>query len=114
MGNIQLLDPESNNLYIVAQVGFKDDFLKHFEIVKAFDNSACGRAFGISTPIIINDVTLDKAFAPHLKIAKSAGLRAVKSVPLITSDNKGLGVISTHFREPKYNWDTNKLNSIIP
>jgi signal transduction protein with GAF and PtsI domain len=111
MGNVQLFDSKAGVLTIIAQKGFKKDFLEHFKIVKPFDTSACGRSIGIGSTITINDVTLDTGFIPHRAVAKSAGFRAVKSVPII-HNKKLLGIISTHFREPKWNWEKDTLQKV--
>ncbi|MEA3157770.1 MAG: hypothetical protein QOK44_5359, partial [Betaproteobacteria bacterium] len=50
--------------------------------------------------IIIEDVLLDPAFAPHRASAASAGFRAVQSTPLFSRSGEPLGMISTHFRQP--------------
>jgi GAF domain-containing protein len=104
MGNIQFFDKESNTLTIITQKGFKSDFLKYFETVKPFDSSACGRAIGIGSPVLINDVMEDLGFIPHRAIAKSAGFRAVKSLPLLKGEDF-LGVMSTHYELPRSQWD---------
>lgn len=113
MGNIQLFDAGTQTLKIVAQSGFRNEFLNYFKVVKAFDTSACGRAVGIGSPVIIEDVMLDIAFIPHREIAKSAGFRCVKSVPIVSNDNNLLGIISTHYKHPKWNWDMDAINPVI-
>ncbi len=112
-GNIQLYNRKTETLHIVAQQGFNQDFLEHFKIVNAFDSSACGRASCIGSPVIITDVTLDLAFIPHRAIARSAGFRSVKSVPIISKPKNLLGVISTHFKNPKWDWEMNTLDEVI-
>ncbi len=114
MGNIQILLPASDEMIIIAQRGFKSDFLEHFQSVKAFDLSACGRALGIGSTITIDDVETDIGFAEHLDIARSAGYRSVKSVPIITEAKKPLGIISTHFTSTKNNWENDALTPVLP
>lgn len=109
MGLIQLFDLKKEILRVIAQKGFKKDFLELFKTVRAFDPSAYGRALGLRSPITISDVTLDIALAPFIKIIRAAGFRAVKSIPVITKCNELIGVISTHFKEPKWQWDTDTL-----
>jgi GAF domain-containing protein len=46
------------------------------------------------------DVENDPDFAPYRNEAKRAGFRSVKSTPLITPDNKLVGIVSTHFAAP--------------
>ena len=103
-GTLQFFNKKLNGLEIVTSEGFGDDFLAHFKLVTAFDSSCCGRALGVGSPIMINDVTTDASFKPNLKIAEAAGFRAVKSVPLFYTDGQRLGVLSTHYKNPKFTW----------
>ncbi|BCA54507.1 hypothetical protein W02_16470 [Nitrospira sp. KM1] len=96
-GNVQLYNPQSRALEIVAQHGFQQDFLQHFASVHE-DCSACGRALHRMQRVIIEDVLTDPDFEPHRPIALSAGFRAVQSTPLFSRNGELLGVISTHFR----------------
>src|SRR4051812_23101678 len=98
MGNIQIYDPATDELKIVAQCGFETSFLNHFSVVKPFDPSACGRAFGIGSTVIISDVESDIGFKANKSAAKKAGFRSVKSVPVFSKKNKCLGIVSTHFK----------------
>ncbi len=113
MGTVQLFDPSTNTLKIAAQVGFNKDFLEHFKTAMPFDNSSCGRAAGIVSPVIISDVLLDIGYAPHRPVAKSAGFRSVKSVPIMGKNKQMLGILSTHYKEPKWNWETNKITDVL-
>jgi GAF domain-containing protein len=113
-GTLQRYIPSVKELVIAAQVGFDTQFMEHFKSVKPFDSSVCGRAFGIGSPIAINDVQKDIGFAPHLKVARDAGFRAVKSVPVFTNDRRCIGVLSTHYKDPKEVWSVNPLDDIFP
>lgn len=112
MGNIQIFDPETQTLQIIVQKGFTEEFLDHFKEVKPFDTSACGRAIGIGSPVIISDIEADIHLFPNSDIARQTGYRAVKSIPIMGDNNERLGVISTHFRNKKWNWNLNSLNDI--
>lgn len=103
-GTLQRYDERRDELHVIASSGFSGDFLEHFKIVKPFDSSCCGRAFGVGTPISINDVEDDLSFRANLAIARGAGFRAVKSVPIINEKGEKLGVISLHYRQPKWHW----------
>ena len=98
-GNIQLFNHQSKALEIVAQRGFKRDFLDHFSKVNE-ESAACGRAMRQGERVIIEDVKTDPHFAPHRHIAASAGFRAVQSTPLFSRSGEVLGMISSHFRQP--------------
>jgi GAF domain-containing protein len=108
---LHLFDDGLDELHLIAFEGLDPAFLDYFKIVKAFSGAACGRAIGMGNPVIISDVFLDAAFEPHLSIIKDAGYRSVKAIPIFGPGYKKLGVISTHFRDPKWSWD---LRSIEP
>jgi PAS domain S-box-containing protein len=100
-GNLQLYDPETHSLRIVAQQGFGPKFLEHFRNVTVDDGSACARALKQGTRVLIEDVRLDPEFEPHRHIAASSGFRAVQSTPLIERcSGRPVGMLSTHFRDP--------------
>jgi len=93
-GNVQLL--VGDNLVIAAQRGFGPEFLQTFRRVKSDDGCACGRALRLGQSIVIADVENDPDFTPYRNVAKR------RSTPLITHDNKLVGIVSTHFAAP--NW----------
>jgi PAS domain S-box-containing protein len=99
-GNIQLYDPNTKNLRIVAQRGFKQDFLDYFECVRLGDQSACSQAMQRGERVVIEDIEADPSYAPHRAIAASAGYRAVQSTPLLSRSGELLGMLSTHFHQP--------------
>jgi C4-dicarboxylate-specific signal transduction histidine kinase len=98
-GNVQLYNPETGALEILAHRGFRRDFLDHFKIV-AENGAACGRVLEQLERIIIEDVTLDPGFEPHRVIAASAGFRAVQSTPLFSRSGAPLALVSTYFAQP--------------
>jgi hypothetical protein len=98
-GNVQLADPATGGLRIIAHHGFGAEFLDHFAVVDD-DGSACGRAARHGTQLVINDVISDAGFAPHLDIAAASGFRAVQSTPLGDKAGRLVGVVSTHYPRP--------------
>jgi signal transduction histidine kinase len=100
MGNVQLYDPESHTLEIVAQQGFPQDFLDYFRRVGLHDGTACSRSVQSGERVIIEDIESDRLYDPHRAAASAAGYRAVQSTPLKNGAGHLLGVLSTHFRQP--------------
>jgi hypothetical protein len=98
-GNVQLADPASGALKIIAQRGFDAAFLNHFAVV-ADGSSACGRSASLGAQLIIADVSNDPGFEPHRDIAAASGFRAVQSTPLVDRAGRVLGVVSTHYPRP--------------
>jgi hypothetical protein len=99
-GNVQLVNPATGELRIVAESGFSSEFLDYFSRVDD-EGSACGRAARRRSQTVIVDVDEDPAFAPHREIAAASGFRAVQSTPLVDPTGRLRGVISTHFRRPR-------------
>jgi len=98
-GNLQLADPASGALRIIAHHGFDPEFLDYFAVVDD-DMSACGRAAARNAQTVISDVITDRHFEPHRRIAKASGFRAVQSTPLVDRDGRLVGVVSTHYSHP--------------
>ena len=98
-GNVQLADPATGALSIIAHHGFDEEFLAHFATVED-DQSACGRAATRKAQVVISDVITDKRFEPHRGIAASSGFRAVQSSPMLDKNGQLVGVVSTHYKNP--------------
>ena len=98
-GNVQLCDPETGALKIVAQRGFQQEFLDYFDRVEE-GTASCGAALQRGERVVVEDVETDPIFAPHRTIVAAAGYRAVQSTPLFSRGGEPLGMISTHFRRP--------------
>jgi PAS domain S-box-containing protein len=101
-GNIQLIDPRTGALQIAAQRGFDDSFLAWFANVDREEATACAAAVGSAQRVIVEDVADSDIFRGQtsLPMLLRAGVRAVQSTPLVSSDGNLLGVISTHFARP--------------
>ena len=100
-GDVQVCNPQSKALEIVAQRGFKQDFLDHFANASQ-ESGACGRALSQRARVIIDDVETDPGFVPHRQIAASVGFRGVQATPLFSRNGEPLGMISTYFRQPHH------------
>jgi len=102
-GNIQLFDPASDALVIVAHRGFNESFLRFFASVHD-ENAACAVAMHSAQRVIVEDVTRSEIFSgkSSLQVLLDAGVRAVQSTPLVSSAGEVLGMISTHFSVPHH------------
>jgi PAS domain S-box-containing protein len=99
-GNVQLLNPHSGLLEIVAHRGYQQAFLDHFRTVSSDDGSCCGRAMKARERVVIEDVQTDAGYEPHRAVVVREGLHGVQSTPLVGRDGALLGMLSTHFRHP--------------
>jgi two-component sensor histidine kinase len=93
--------PDSDALFITAQRGFDDRFVKFFADVRD-DASACAAAMRAGQRVVVEDVICSEIFAgkPSQMVLIDAGVRAVISTPLMSSTGNLLGMISTHFNKP--------------
>jgi signal transduction histidine kinase len=102
LGNVQVLNPASGKLEIVAQRGFRAPFLEYFREVSPDHDSACARAMRSGRRHAIEDVQADpECGAEFRRVAAEAGYRAVQSTPLVGRDGSLLGMLSTHYPEPR-------------
>lgn len=97
LGNVQLMDWRTGHLRMATQRGFTADFVDHFRTVAVHDGTACGRAIRARSAVVVEDVQVDREFAPNRRFADEAGFRAVLSTPLISTSGAFIGVVSTHF-----------------
>ncbi|HEY3580014.1 MAG TPA: ATP-binding protein [Pyrinomonadaceae bacterium] len=100
-GNIQLVDHDTGRLNLIGQSGFDETFLNYFASETQF--SACSSAIEAQQRVIVEDVRQSALFVgtPSLRVMLDANVRAVQSTPLISSAGHVLGVISTHFINPR-------------
>ncbi len=100
-GCIQLVEHDSDQLKFAAQSGFDESFRDFFTNARN-GNSAWGKAMESHQRVIVEDITESEIYAgkPSLSMLLQADVRAVQSVPLLSSFGRLLGTISTHFSEP--------------
>jgi len=100
MGNLQLHEPDG--LHIAVQHGFEPPFLEFFACVRD-GQWGCGSAERTAFRTVIADVATDHRFAgtEGAAIMEAAQARACQSTPLIGVNGCVLGVLSTHYPEPR-------------
>lgn len=99
-GNIQLVDPATAKLRIVAQHGFPQWWVEHWDC--APDLEAFQHTFERGARVIVEDVEKSPIFVgtPALEVQRRAHVRAFQSTPIRGHSGKFLGALSTHFRAP--------------
>ncbi|MEH1840952.1 MAG: ATP-binding protein [Nostoc sp.] len=101
MASIQMLSPERNELFLLAQQGFAPESAKFWEWVQLEDTTSCALALTRGEPVIVPDVELWDFVAGTEDIwhYRLCGIRAMQSTPLISRDGHFVGMISTHWRD---------------
>jgi PAS domain S-box-containing protein len=97
LGNVQLYNQKTQALEIVAQRGFGDEFLAHFNGVQE-STASRGTALLSGKRVIVEDVRTEPSFT-HLEPIAAAGFLALQSTPLFNRTGEPLGMISTYFRK---------------
>ncbi|QWV93276.1 PAS domain S-box protein [Geomonas oryzisoli] len=98
-GNIQLMDPATGDLVIVAQRGFPQWWIDYWQQT-AQGKGTCGASAAIGQRIVVEDVEQSDIFVgtDALEIQRRAGVRAVQSTPLLSRSGELVGMFSTHYR----------------
>jgi len=109
-GNLQILNKNDDSLEIVVSSGLSTRFLNHFTKVNASDGSVCARAMRTRKTVIVEDLSADKYFSPHLSIALHDGIHSVQSTPLISHKGQFVGIVSVHYKLPRRRVQTELLN----
>jgi two-component sensor histidine kinase len=101
-GNIQVFDAASNSLVVAAHRGFAEPFLTFFKHVRDHASS-CAAAVQANNQVIIEDVLNSEIFVGQQSQAVliDAGVRAVVSTPLMSSNGTLVGMISTYYASPR-------------
>ena len=99
-GNVQLLG-EDGALWLVHCEGLCDAFVQAMARVEVGAATVCARAFRTRKTIHVPDIADDPSFKPFLKLAAETGFRAVLSSPLVSTAGEAIGVVSSHFANPK-------------
>lgn len=100
-GLLQLFDPSSRSLKVVAHRGFEQPFLKQFSQVDV-DLLACGDSPPNPERTVVEDVTQCPALAgtAELEAMTTAGVHAFQITPMVTRDGTLLGMIATYWHAP--------------
>jgi len=101
MGTIRVVNPSTNNLEIAASRGFEPDFFDRFGSVATDAGTAYGRALQTRQRVVIEDVLNDPRYEPFREMAAMAGYRALQATPLVSRDGRILGILSTHYAQPR-------------
>lgn len=91
----QIIEPGYEYLKLVHFTGFSEQFARHFYRVGRYDGSVCSRAMLSRSPIVVEDVMLDRDCRHHWAIFEAANVKSVLSVPLITPGGAFYGMVST-------------------
>lgn len=64
-------------------------------------NGSCGTAMYRGKPVIVTDIFTDPLWEDYRELAKSSGLRACWSTPILSKSGKVLGSFAMYYAEPR-------------
>jgi DNA-binding NarL/FixJ family response regulator len=100
-GNVRLFDSSNCTLKIVAQSGFPSEFLNNCATIDYMNGCACAAAMRTRVRIIVTEVSSDLVFSNESRNALlGAKIRSLQATPLIGSQERLIGVVSTHYVRP--------------
>lgn len=100
MGTLQRFDEQIDGLELVASRGFSREALSFFGIVRRDTNTSCAAALTRRMRVFVEDISTSYLFVGtrELAVLSACNVAAVQSTPLIGSNGRLWGVVSTHFR----------------
>jgi two-component system CheB/CheR fusion protein len=99
---MQILDRQTNELYLLTWKGFDPESAKFWQRVRLDSRSSCAEELQQHQRVIVPDVEACDFMAGMEDLAsyRRSGLRAVQTTPLISRAGRLVGMISTHWRRP--------------
>src|SRR5262245_54572260 len=103
MGSMQTFHPERNELRLLAWRGFHPESAAFWKRVNLDSACTCGVALTAGRRVMVPDTeTCDFMLGTgDLDAYRRSNIRAVQSTPLVSRSGRLLGMISTHWREPR-------------
>lgn len=102
-GSLQLLRPDQGKLQLIGWRNFHPDSAAYWQEVEVVTGTSCGSALAHGERVIIPDVDECETLkgTKSLHHYRLSGIKAVQSTPLTARDGTIIGMISTHWREPR-------------
>jgi PAS domain S-box-containing protein len=102
MASMQVLDPNRNQLRLLAWKGFHPQSAVFWEWVSFKSASVCELALSARCRVVVQDIETCESIAgtPDLDEFRRSDIRAVQSTPLVSRSGQLIGIISTHWRAP--------------
>ena len=104
--NIQMYEPsrgKEGELYLLRHHGINDSMAKYWEWVSPLSQSASGRALKTRQRVVVPNVEkcIFMAGSEDQKMYLQSSIHAVQATPLLSRNGKLLGMITTHWRQPR-------------
>lgn len=102
IGSVLLLSPDGKRLRHGAAPHLPEGYNR------AIDGAAigpregsCGTAAATGRTVVVTDIETDPLWLPYRELARTHGLRACWSTPILSRDGRVLGTFALYYREPR-------------
>lgn len=101
MGSLQIFDPASQELHLLASRGLHPDATARMQRTTVASKTLCGEALRTGGRLIIPDIQSAVCFGNEeaRRCFEVSGIGAVQCTPLLSRDGRVVGMLSTHWRE---------------
>jgi PAS domain S-box-containing protein len=102
IGSILLLDPDGVHVRHGAAPHLSKDYWQAIDgaVIGAREGS-CGAAAFLKVPVFASDIETDPIWEHYRDVARSHGLRACWSVPILATDERVLGTFAFYYHTPR-------------
>lgn len=102
VASIHLMDDTGTRIQHGAAPSLPDEYNQalHGTVIGPLAGS-CGTAAFRGRPVFVADIETDPLWEPYRDLARSQGLRACWSFPIMASDGHVLGTASVYYRQPR-------------
>ena len=94
-GTVQVYEPDTKSLVLLASSGLDPAMTDHFHRVDADSTTACGIALREGRRTVVE---FDQGETDACRRHVAAGLRSAQASPLVSRDGAPLGMLNTHWR----------------
>jgi signal transduction histidine kinase/CheY-like chemotaxis protein len=103
-GDVQINDAAEEHLNMIAEFGVPEGFLE-----ATHGNSISAEVLRRHRTVVVDDVARDQTLAQFAPLYASHAIVSVVCVPMLESDGKVLGLLSTYFSKPRQPTDRELL-----
>lgn len=95
--SLQAYIDDNAKLELVAHVGFHPDSAAFWQWIDAEESTVCGRALAAGQRVVVRDIGALDTAPQDLAAFRQSGIIAVQSTPLVSSNQRIMGTIQTHW-----------------
>jgi signal transduction protein with GAF and PtsI domain len=100
--SVLLLSEDGDHIRHAAAPSLPEDYVKGINGGSIGPkHGSCGTAMYRGEPVIVSDILSDPLWEDYRELAKTSGMRACWSTPILSGNRKVLGSFAMYYREPR-------------